>query len=90
MGFSKFFVSESVSDFRMHLNDANCILMKKRSLRARQPVAGEDVDRITLSIAAEDKAELGKIADENRESIAWVIRDAITKYLSKKPKKLEA
>jgi hypothetical protein len=74
----------------MHLNDANSIVMKKRPLKARQPVAGEDVDRITLSIAAEDKAELGKIADENRVSIAWVIRDAITKYLSEKLKKSEA
>lgn len=64
--------------------------MKKRPLRARQPVAGEDVDRITLSIAAEDKAALGKIADEKKVSIAWVIRDAITKYLAEGQKKSEA
>ena len=59
--------------------------MKKRPLKARQPIAGEDVARITLSIAAEDKLALGKIADEKRVSIAWVIRDAITKYLSETP-----
>jgi predicted transcriptional regulator len=39
---------------------------------------------MTLSIASEDKAALGKIADEKKVSIAWVIRDAITEYLSKK------
>jgi len=57
--------------------------MKKRPLKARQPVAGADVDRITLSIASEDKLALGKIADEKRVSIAWVIRDAITQYLAR-------
>lgn len=56
--------------------------MKKRPLKARRPVAGESVERITLSIAAEDKAALGKIADEKRVSIAWVIRDAVTRYLA--------
>ena len=56
--------------------------MKKRPLKSRQPVTGEDVDRITLSIAAEDKLALGKIADEKRVSIAWVIRDAVSQYLA--------
>jgi predicted transcriptional regulator len=64
--------------------------MKDRPLKARRPVAGERVDRITLSIASEDKTALGKIADEKKVSIAWVIRDAITKYLSEEPKKSEA
>lgn len=56
--------------------------MSAHLLKARRPVAGESVDRITLSIASEDKEALSKIADEKRVSIAWVIRDAITKYLS--------
>lgn len=64
--------------------------MKKRPLKSRQPVAGEDVDRITLSIAVKDKLALGEIANEKRVSIAWVIRDAITKYLSEAQKKSEA
>lgn len=55
-----------------------------RPLKARRPVAGESVDRITLSIASEDNAALGKIADEKKVSIVWIIREAITKYLSKK------
>jgi predicted transcriptional regulator len=33
---------------------------------------------------------LEKIADEKKVSIAWVIRDAITKYLSEEPKQAEA
>ncbi len=64
--------------------------MKNRPLKSRRPVAGESVDRITLSLASEDKAALGKIADEKKVSIAWVIRDAITKYLSDEQKKSEA
>ena len=55
--------------------------MTKRPLRARQPVAGPDVERITLSIPSEDKSALAKIADEKRVSIAWVIREAVTRYL---------
>jgi len=60
--------------------------MKKRPLKGRQPIAGEDVDRITLSIAAADKEALGRIADEKKVSIAWVIREAITRYLGKEAK----
>jgi hypothetical protein len=71
-------------------NEALWFIMKNRPLKARRPVAGERVDRITLSIASEDKAALGKIADEKKVSIAWVIRDAITKYLSEEQKKSEA
>jgi hypothetical protein len=57
-------------------------------LKARRPVAGESVDRITLNLAAEDKAALEKIADEKKVSIAWVIRDAITRYLTEQPQKI--
>lgn len=64
--------------------------MKNRPLKARRPVAGQSVDRITLSIASEDKAALGKIADEKKVSIAWVIRDAVSDYLSKNAKISEA
>ena len=60
--------------------------MKNRSLKARRLVEGESVERITLSISAEDKAELGKIAHQIKVSIAWVISDAIYDYLSKNAK----
>jgi len=69
--------------------------MKKRSLRSRQPIPTEKVERISLSLAGEDKAALERIAFEKRVSIAWVIRVAVTRYLalpeshgsSEKPKK---
>ena len=58
--------------------------MGNRSLTDCCTLEGESVDRITLSLSSEDKAALTKIADQKRVSIAWVIRDAITLYLSKK------
>jgi hypothetical protein len=58
----------------------NVFTMKDRPLKARRPVARESVDRITPSLAAEDKAALGEIADEKTVSIAWVISDAISRY----------
>ena len=60
--------------------------MSPPAIKTRKPVAPGRVERISLSLAAEDKAALGKIADEKKVSIAWVIRDAITKYLAQEPK----
>jgi hypothetical protein len=42
------------------------------------PVAGESVDRMTSRLPVEGKAALGKIVEEKKVSIAWVISDAIT------------
>jgi hypothetical protein len=64
--------------------------MKDRPLKARRPVARESVDRITPNRIAEDKAALGKIVDEKKVSIAWVILDASMEYLSEELKKSEA
>ena len=61
--------------------------MKSRPLRSRQPVPGEKVERISLSISAEDKSSLERIANEKRVSIAWVIRDAVSGYLVQNTKK---
>jgi hypothetical protein len=58
--------------------------MSKCSLKACHPVSGESAQRVTLSIAAEDKAALSKIADEKKAGRAWIIRDVITGCLSKK------
>lgn len=55
--------------------------MKKSPLKARPPVGAEEVERVTLSLTRDDKLALARIAAEKRVSIAWVIRDAITKYL---------
>jgi predicted transcriptional regulator len=38
--------------------------------------------RSTVSIPAEQYEELQRIADKKRVSIAWVIRDAIDRYLT--------
>jgi len=54
--------------------------MDKSLLRSRPPVGAEDVDRVTLSIGRDDKLALEKIAREKRVSLAWVVRDAVTRY----------
>ena len=61
--------------------------MSSPAIKTRKPVAPGRVERISLSLAAQDKAALEKIADEKKVSIAWAIRDAITRYLSEEPKK---
>jgi hypothetical protein len=69
-----------------------CVVMQvpNRPLRSRQPIPTEKVERISLSLAAEDKGALEQIARDKQVSIAWVIQDAITDYLSDQLKKTEA
>jgi predicted transcriptional regulator len=56
--------------------------MSQQPLRSRQPAAGGGAaERISLMISAHDRASLDRIADEKRVSLAWVVRDAVTKYL---------
>lgn len=38
------------------------------------------MERISLMISASDRAFLERIADEKRVSLAWVVRDAISRY----------
>lgn len=64
--------------------------MSSPAIKTRKSVAPGRVERISLSLAAEDKAALKTIADEKTVSIPWVIRDIITKYLAEEPKKSEA
>jgi hypothetical protein len=57
--------------------------MSRKPFRSRQPVPGDgDVERISLMIAAADRAAVERIADAKRVSIAWVVRDAVTRYLT--------
>ena len=56
--------------------------MSQRPLRSRQPVPGEAVERISLMISAADKTAIDRIANEKRVSLAWVVRDAVTRYLA--------
>lgn len=38
--------------------------------------------RTTVSIPAEDHAELERIAEDKKVSVAWVVREAIDRYLT--------
>lgn len=60
--------------------------MQKRPPRSRHPVSGESVERLSISIAADDKKALEGIATAKKVSLAWVIRDAVEKYLQSEPK----
>ena len=55
--------------------------MKARSPKSRYPVAGESVERLSISISSEDKKALEGVASTKKVSLAWVIRDAVEKYL---------
>lgn len=62
--------------------------MSSPAIKPRKSVDPGRVERISLSLASEDKDALEKIADEKKVSIAWVIRDAIAKYLFEETKKV--
>jgi predicted transcriptional regulator len=49
--------------------------------KSRHPVAGETVERLSISISSKDKSALEGIAAAKKVSLAWVIRDAVEKYL---------
>ncbi len=49
---------------------------------SRHPVPGPSVERLSVSISSDDKAALERIAEEKRVSLAWVLRDAVTRYLA--------
>lgn len=40
--------------------------------------------RASVSFEREDYAELERIAEEKRVSVAWVVRDAVSRYLSER------
>ena len=44
--------------------------------RTKRPV------RTTVTVKSDDYAELERIAKAKKVSVAWVIRDAVTEYLS--------
>lgn len=56
----------------------------KEGPKSRHPVPGSSVTRLSVSISTEDKAELENIAAEKKVSLAWVLRDAVTRYLEGK------
>jgi hypothetical protein len=64
--------------------------MKDRSLKARRPVAGKRVDRMTLGFAPGTRRYWRRFFGKKKVSIAWVISDASMEYLSEELKKSEA
>jgi len=48
----------------------------------RQPTQRDAVERLSISFPKGDKEALERIATGKRVSLAWVIRDAVTQYLS--------
>ncbi len=76
----------------------NCILIKNGAIwcklktrrpRSRHPVAGESIERLSISVSGEDKAALAMLATEKKVSLAWVIRDAVDRYLKTEVPKLQ-
>jgi len=44
----------------------------------------QNMARASVSLPAEDYAEIERIAEQNRVSIAWVIREAVSSYLAER------
>jgi len=54
----------------------------KNNPKSRHPVSDSSVERLSISISSEEKAALEKLATEKKVSLAWVIRDAVSRYLA--------
>lgn len=50
--------------------------------KSRHPIPGDTVSRLSISLSGEDKEALEGIAEEKRVSLAWVLRDAVARYLA--------
>jgi len=48
----------------------------------RQPTQRDAVERLSISVPKGHKEALERIATVKRVSLAWVIRDAVTQYLT--------
>lgn len=53
----------------------------------RQPAEKEAVQRLSISVPKEDKEALERIAESKRVSLAWVIREAVSRYLTQENSK---
>jgi len=53
--------------------------------RRQRPVAGNrriETRRLSISVPPEHHAELQRLARQKRVSLAWVVRDALEKYIA--------
>jgi hypothetical protein len=55
--------------------------MKTRK-KATPAINAEGVTRITISVPTTDYEHLLRVAESKRVSMAWVVRDAVEKYLT--------
>jgi len=67
--------------------DACCMMMhhlesETVAMPARK-VTPNPSERLTVTLDAEDKAELERLAKASDRSLAWVVRDALRQYLEK-------
>lgn len=51
------------------------------SARPRHPVSDELLERVPVRLAQSDRTKIERIAETKRVSLAWVLRDEITKNL---------
>lgn len=56
--------------------------------KSRHPVSDSSVERLSISISSEDKAALEKLAEDKKVSLAWVIREAVSLYLTEQRREL--
>jgi metal-responsive CopG/Arc/MetJ family transcriptional regulator len=56
-----------------------------RKQQARTVEAANATTRVSVTFPAEHYAEMERIAKEKRVSIAWVVREAVQKYLEREP-----
>ena len=54
----------------------------KMPKKAAATKESEGVTRITVSVRTQDYEHLLRVAESKRVSMAWVVRDAVEKYLS--------
>jgi Ribbon-helix-helix protein, copG family len=55
---------------------------RQRSMPARK-VSPNSPDRLTVTLDADDRAELDRLSAESDRSLAWIVREAIRQYLSR-------
>lgn len=55
--------------------------MKKRASAEAAKPRQDGTVRVSITVPADDYAELKRTADSKRVSVAWVVRDAVHEYL---------
>ena len=70
------------NDARRSAEQHIALTLRKQDWRADMPTEAEPVVRTTVSIPTKHYSQLEELARQNRVSIAWIVRDAIDRYLT--------